>query len=328
MIRGLELCAYLAAVSAFTPAPHEYPSRTELRSRLLSAQRLAEAGKMQRLLHNPVRYTRAQWHRHVLYRHRQEGRSAFAKTIYDQPLQVILPAGMDVYLLGAKGHVSELRLARLLIETLQPGDTFIDVGAHFGFYSGLAASLVGAEGRVLAVEAALGTYEVLTRNLASFPQAECYHIAVSDKKGKLRFTEFPVAYSEYNTLRPQQFADSQWLAAHPGQEVEVRALALDELLGDQRVDFIKIDVEGAEDACVAGMKRLLQRTYPPLICIEYLATSRGNTAHRTAIDTLLAAGLQLHEISAEGALLPTTLPEVDAYLASSGEDSCNLVVGR
>lgn len=301
---------------------------TDILNRLAQAERLARAGKLQRIFQNPSRYMQAQWHRKVEYPRTHVGMEVQTPTIFGQDMQVILPAGMDIYLLGAKGHDSEIRLARLLCKELSLGNTFIDVGAHFGFFSGLSAKLVGPTGTVIACEAAPKTFAVLEKNLANEPNAMAHHLAIAAKSGILTFTEFPVEYSEFNTLRPGQFDQTEWRANNPPIEVNVPAISLDELIGEGSADFIKIDVEGAEDVVVAGMTQILKRAHPPLICLEYLTAARDNSAHLEAISVLEAAGLTAHEISAGGELLPTSIAAIDDQIRRQGDDSDNIVFLR
>lgn len=301
---------------------------TDILNRLAQAERLARAGKLQRIFQNPARYMQAQWHRKVEYPRTHVGMEVQTPTIFGQDMQVILPAGMDIYLLGAKGHDSEIRLARLLCKELSPGKTFVDVGAHFGFFSGLSAKLVGPSGTVIACEAAPQTFAVLEKNLAQERNATAHHLAIADKSGVLTFTEFPVEYSEFNTLRPGQFDLSAWRAKNEAVEVEVPAITLDELIGEGAADVIKIDVEGAEDVVIAGMTQLIKRSYPTIICLEYLTAARENAAHLEAIAVLEAAGMVAHEISTSGELLPTTIAAIDDQLRRQGEDSDNIVFRR
>ena len=301
---------------------------TDILNRLAQAERLARAGKLQRIFQNPARYMQAQWHRKVEYPRTNEGMEVRTPTIYGQDMEVILPAGMDIYLLGAKGHDSEIRLARLLCKELSLGNTFIDVGAHFGFFSGLSAKLVGPTGTVIACEAAPRTFTVLEKNLAPETNATAHHLAIAAERGILTFNEFPVEYSEFNTLRPGQFDGTEWRANNKPVEVEVPAISLDELIGEGAADFIKIDVEGAEDVVIEGMTQLLKRAHPPLICLEYLTAARDNTAHLEAISILEAAGLSAHEISAGGELLPTNIAAIDDQIRRQGDDSDNVVFSR
>src|SRR5258706_9866842 len=68
---------------------------------------------------------------------------------------------------------------------LQPGDGYVDVGAHIGYHAVAAAHRVGAGGRVTAFEADPAIYNRLARNLAQFPWAQAVHAAVWHSSGML-----------------------------------------------------------------------------------------------------------------------------------------------
>ncbi len=303
--------------------PIDDARRTALLARLEGVEVLARAGRWQRLRAVPGRYLRGMWWRHAGFRWTGRGRVVEARAFFDAPMQVVLPAGMDLYLLGAKTHDSELRLARYLIRHLPKGAAVADVGAHFGYFTLLAAHLVEREGRVFAFEASPATFAVLRANVEHWPQVRARHMACSDKAGEVAFYEFPVAWSEYNTLRPEQYARASWSSKVRPRRVVVPALTLDDALADQPVALVKIDVEGAEARVVKGMQGLLAR-YRPVVVMEYQADEALNAPHRTAARLLEAAGYRPCFIDANGALVAVDAPLHQA-VARTGLESENVV---
>ncbi|NJL77576.1 MAG: FkbM family methyltransferase, partial [Saprospiraceae bacterium] len=182
-------------------------------------------------------------------------------------MKVILPAGMDLFLLGAKGHDSEVRLARWLINTLQSGDTFLDVGAHFGYYSLLASQLVGETGKVVAFEAAPKTFALLEKNVKPYSNILALPKAVSDKVASIEIYEFPVLYSEYNTLDTKPFEGMEWFKENLPQPTTVPAISLDFYCQQATIHptVIKIDVEGAEGSVLKGLQHRLCFSSPQLV---------------------------------------------------------------
>lgn len=71
----------------------------------------------------------------------------------------------------------------LLKGLFRPGCTFIDVGAHVGYYARLAAERVGASGRVIAIEPNPATFSLLSRNMASLTNSTLIEAAASDQEG-------------------------------------------------------------------------------------------------------------------------------------------------
>ena len=234
------------------------PVRNDLLRQLDERARLARGIKWQRLWFAPVRYLRGQFFQRALYPIHKQGRPVTATTFWRSYMKIILPSAMDIFLLGLKTHPSEIRLSRFLIRQLKPGDNFIDVGAHYGFFSLLAAELVGASGKIWALEASPATFKILQENLQKTPQALAFHQAVSDREGQLDFYEFPTLYAEYNSLHPEQFSDTAWLKTNPAKVHQVPSIRLDNFCKEKTIfpDLIKIDVEGAEAEVVRGMSKL------------------------------------------------------------------------
>ncbi|MBK7871032.1 MAG: FkbM family methyltransferase [Saprospiraceae bacterium] len=251
----------------------------------------------------------------------------YSAHFFDLNMMVALPSASELVLLGAKVHDSELRLTRFMLQYLKPDSVVADIGAHFGFYTLLAAYLVGNRGKVLAFEASPKVFEVLEENVRAFPQIEAKHNAVSEATGMISFYEFPTYYSEYNTLSPQQFEQSDWFHKIPHQRVEVPAICLDDFFMETSIvpNFIKIDVEGAEYQVIKGAERLL-RNHTPIIAMEFLAAKRNNEAHRQALALLQALGYRSYSIDSTGNL--QVCEYVEAYLAMQGLDSDNLIFAK
>jgi FkbM family methyltransferase len=148
-------------------------------------------------------------------------------------------------------------LITLLTRFTRRGARVLDLGAHIGTFS-LAAAALGRQ--VLAIDAARSHVDLLNRSIAcnGYDRLRVVHAAVSDRPGTVRFHEA-----------------SLWgMIDYPGLNaplVEVDAITLDWLLEQaswNRVDFIKMDVEGSEIAALKGMCRLLSRKNAPVIVYE------------------------------------------------------------
>ena len=295
-------------------------------ARLETIERLAGASKWRRLQNDQVRYLSATLFHRFFYRYLPGGWMRKTRTFFDQSMLVALPAGTDIFLLGAKTHDSEIRLCRLLLRQLKPADTFIDVGAHYGFYSLFAALLTGPEGRVLALEAAPAAYGLLRVNLGPVTRAMAIQCAVTDREAPVIFQEFPVLFSEYSSLNPelQVSAGSSKMASPRVGTASGRRL--DNLLAglDLHPGFIKIDVEGSEDQVIRGMTALLEdRRSDITIAMEYLASPKKNIAHRKAARLLRAYGFESFSIDKHGSLSPC--PDIETSLGQRRLDSDNII---
>lgn len=181
----------------------------------------------------------------------------------------------------------------LVTHLLQPGWTFVDVGAHWGYFSLLAAERVGPSGRVLAIEADPRIFGILGRsiglNAGRLDHVAAIHAAVAGESGSLPFRVIDESQDNWGIAR----------LAPPGEDAStttlVRAEPLDALLNDagvRAVDLLKMDIEGAEAAAIRGIRaglaagryhRILLELHPPQI-VEY-----GSTAEAVMAD-LRAAG--------------------------------------
>ncbi len=292
---------------------------------LAAIEKAARGNHFARLAFAPGRYLAGISYSKLLYPLTGRSLRCRAPLFFGGSMEVLLPAGLDIYLLGAKAHGSEIRLARFMIRRIAAGMVMLDVGAHFGFFTRLGAALVGKKGKVMAVEAAGSAFEALRRNIEGLPNAEAMRAAAGDEDGTARFYEFPALYSEYNTLEKGQFEGAAWQKGIQPAVVEVPARRMDSLLKAHKMtaQFIKIDVEGAEARVVAGLTGWLQEPHARYLAMEYLSEERHNDNHRRAAAILARHGWAPYAIRADGHLAPC--PDIEAYMKERKTDSDNIV---
>lgn len=149
--------------------------------------------------------------------------------------------------------VWEPHITRCLRSRLSTGDLFVDVGANIGYFSLLASSLVGDTGRVVAIEASPNIFRALNEHLAlnRIRNVRTVNVAVLDQRGTVSLFRGEQGNVGQTTTRA---------AAGRNFECEVKAEPLEQVLTAEEVSrarIIKIDVEGAEWAVVAGMGSIL-----------------------------------------------------------------------
>jgi FkbM family methyltransferase len=162
----------------------------------------------------------------------------------------------------AKG-TNEVPIQDALAAHLKPGDVMYDVGANVGFFSLLAARLVGPSGKVVAFEPVPANAAAIRRNAAlnHFSKLEVVEAAVGDREGEIELI----------------------LTRHPGGASIIPDTPSPDIIGRTRVPivrlddqvrvakvppprFVKIDVEGAESAVLRGMEWIARTHRPAIVC--------------------------------------------------------------
>lgn len=193
----------------------------------------------------------------------------------------------------------------VLRRLLQPGATFVDVGAHIGLLTLVAARVVGVAGRVHAFEASPDTFALLERTVAMnhfAPPVVARSVAVGAVAERRTFHVRNVM--GHSSLYDFADSDEGWTT----KDVAVEVRPLDELIAPgARVDVVKIDVEGAELDVLAGMKRILA-TNPEIVLITEFGPShlaRTGVTPQAWFGAFAAQGLEALAIDEEtGACRP------------------------
>lgn len=271
---------------------------------ILKIRSLAEGSKFGRFRYHPLRYTFAISYRHLVYPYSKKGMLQKANLFFRNSMYVLLPAGMDLYLLGAKTHDSELRLALYMLKNLSKGSTVFDIGAHFGYYSLLCSHLIGASGRVVAIEASARVFQILKRNTLNNKNINTLNLGCSDQNGEIPFFDFPIQHSEFNTSIPNLYHGTDWVRNNPPVETKIEVKTLDSIVNELGFipDFIKIDVEGAELEVIRGMNQVLSTTKNLVIAMEFPCRKDKHANHLKAANKLAEKGYLPHLIGRDGSL--------------------------
>lgn len=194
--------------------------------------------------------------------------------------------------------------ARLVAGLLQEGDTVVDVGANVGFFTLIAARAVGPEGRVIAFEPIASNEAVLRRNLAlnGYDWVDVRREAVGDAVGSLELG-LPAGAVSVDGV------SGWWTRGGAVDAATVAQTTIDEALGGERAAFVKVDVEGMEEAVLAGAERAIAERRIARVLFEVapsLIRLRGGTAAEL-LAPLARAGYRLQRLDGVG-----RLREVDA----------------
>lgn len=203
-------------------------------------------------------------------------------TPFDRDLRIeVRPGdrlGRRVLLMG----YSDREHAALLHAILRPGMVYVDVGAHIGQFTLVAAARVGPGGAVHAFEATGETYEQLRRNIAlnGLSWVTATRAAVFERPGELTLQVCVRGKGEFNSVgRPLRPRDE--IVA----EEVVPAVTIDGYCaehGVERVDLMKIDTEGAELQVLRGARGALGRPDGPTVVFECHDVTAASMGHRAA----------------------------------------------
>lgn len=147
---------------------------------------------------------------------------------------------------------------------LKSGATVLDLGAYSAFATILFAKTVGAQGHVVALEPDPQNYAIAASNVAAYEATSGLH-NIELVQGAVTGTGGTLSLSSEGNLGS---AATRFVGAHRGNVVRVEAFTLTQLAERHRlasVDFIKMDIEGAEEEVIANAREFFVRFRPKLI---------------------------------------------------------------
>lgn len=149
-------------------------------------------------------------------------------------------------------------------EMCRPGMKVLDIGANVGLYTGIAASQVGRDGLVIAIE--------------PHPESFKYLVLMCERNGFQNVRPFNVAAGDTNKtielfLTDENKADSRiYDATGKRKRIPTQMVVIDDLLREQqieRVDLIKMDIQGAEGLALRGLRQTLQKPGSLIVFSEF-----------------------------------------------------------
>jgi len=165
-------------------------------------------------------------------------------------------------------HTHEPFSTKLLSPLLTDGMYCLDVGSNIGYYACLESNAVGNTGKVISIEPSPINYKYLKKNieLQNMSNTEVYNFACGNKNGEIQFLVSD--RSNWSRVATEKFIDAPPDAIL--QTINVPVKTIDLLIEEkslQRLDFIRMDVEGYEVNIVEGMHQTLEK-FKPLLHME------------------------------------------------------------
>jgi FkbM family methyltransferase len=260
----------------------------------------------------------------------------FPKSLLADPRVPIEVDGLRLYHEGRPSyHLQMLAMgmhdrdvAGLLREVVKPRATVVDVGAHLGYFTLLAARLAGVGGAVWAFEPAPSLVPLLRRNVAENPVATEVHVvesAVGDRVGTVR-----LAAGDDDSMLAHVLPD----ASGPGWDVACTTLdAWAREHGWPRVDVVKLDVEGSEVSALRGMTELCGRNPHLALIVELNEDTLAAAGESVATFATVLARCGLDAVALPGTParpveLPQDLDAVRREVRRLGNGRVNLLCSR
>lgn len=172
---------------------------------------------------------------------------------------------------------------KFYLDYLRDGMMVFDVGANFGEVTLLFSRFVGAKGSVHAFEASSEVYGRLQQmcEVSGRTNISINHAAVADARGVVQLHVYDREYSGWNSLADRPLAD-YGIDVKPVGVENVESTTIDDYCdehGIDRIDLLKVDVEGAEYQVLMGARRMLQQKRVGCCVFEFGQTTfdMGNT---------------------------------------------------
>jgi FkbM family methyltransferase len=181
---------------------------------------------------------------------------------------------------------------RIFKQVLKEGMVAVDVGAHIGYYTLLASSLVGESGKVYAFEPEPQNFSALLGNIVlnGFQNIKPFQKAVFSHSGKMPL--YIGTHSGMHSLLRVKDTTSE--------KVVVDMVSLDETFKKTKVDLVKVDTQGAELNVLMGMQKLIKRCDDLKMIIEFQPNLEHSNSLAKFWDKLIACGFNHIYIIDEG----------------------------
>lgn len=163
--------------------------------------------------------------------------------------------------LNGKNQIYEQEVIEFLKQNIKEDAVFVDAGANNGFFSLVASSLLKGTGAVYCFEPTPSTYKRLTRNieLNGYRNIKAYNLALGSKE-YYRFIYISKIDDAGNSLVKTKGSSAK---------IPIKVVPLDEIVENQKVDIIKIDVEGFEKEVIAGAVNIINSNPDIKIIFEH-----------------------------------------------------------
>jgi len=156
----------------------------------------------------------------------------------------------------------EPHVSQALRSVLKPGMVFLDIGANIGYFTLLASSMIGDQGKVISFEPNPENVRFLRKSIKAnkYNNIDLFQYAIADKK---QILSLEIGGASSNGMLKEVSLFNKIVRKNT-----IKTVALDNFLGEQEIDVVKLDIEGAEPLALKGMMRLVKKNNP-VIFLEF-----------------------------------------------------------
>jgi len=213
----------------------------------------------------------------------------------------------------------------LVKNTIKEGDVVLNIGANIGYYTLLAARLVGPKGKVYAFEPDKTNFEIIKKNIRinNYENIIPVNKAVLNKTGKAKLY---LSTENKGSHRIYQAGDSR-------KYVEIDVVSIDDFFKNKedKVDFILMDIEGSEAKAFEGMKKVLRKNKKVKILTEFWdwAIEKAGDDSQKFIEEIVKTGFKISYMDEDlKKLVPIKKDEVISKLKEHKRDALNLFLSK
>lgn len=199
----------------------------------------------------------------------------------------------DLFVYGER----EVESFRVLNEILKPGDRVLDLGCNIGHYAAFESERVGPAGRVVAIEPNPKTAEFARRNLDRYANVDFLSVAVGRRTGLVQF--HAAAHGNLSAVTPTAVSRSMTTFELPQW---VPCITADDLVATHpdlmdRVDLVRMDVEGYEVEILSGLSKYLENCVSVGLFLEIhpqlIRERLGDATYSQFVDSLEQYDLEI-----------------------------------
>jgi len=212
----------------------------------------------------------------------------------------------------------------LVKREIKEGDVILDIGANIGYYTLIFAKLAGEKGRIFAFEPDPDNFFLLKKNVEinNFRNVTLIKKGVSSKNEKVSLY-LDEENKGNHTIFPQKGRKS----------IEVEVVRLDDYFEDYegKINFIKIDIQGAEIIALQGMRNILEKNKEVKILAEFWPEGFENYGIKSEdyLSLFSQFGFKLYDVSrGKNQIAPVSIPEFLKIHASEKRNQSSLFCVR